>query len=122
MDYTKIRCTGCDGETKRWQTKKAGPNQGKYFLKCAKPVNRECLAFFEWEEFLYLINRDSIQMVRFRYDPRGSDGDEMPVPRDQGTTWTTSSASPARTPFQDDDHWDHDHWRDIPESNIPDRD
>lgn len=103
----KVRCPGCQGVPKRWETKKAGPNQGKFFIKCAKPVNQQCLSFFEWEQYLHIIHPELVATVRYRYDPRGSDGDEMSYPR---------------SPRSATDEPDYDHWREVPETNIPDRD
>ena len=100
VDYEKVRCPGCGCVPKRWATRKAGPNLGRFFIKCAKLVNEQCVGFFEWEDTLHIKRPELIAKVRQGYDPRHADGDEMSYPRADETSCTTSSASAARTAFE----------------------
>ncbi len=40
----------CGLQKKRIQTKKPGPNQGRYFYSCPKPMNQQCPNSFQWED------------------------------------------------------------------------
>lgn len=49
LDPMSLICS-CGLEKKRIQTKKAGPNQGRWFYSCPKPMNKQCENSFQWED------------------------------------------------------------------------
>lgn len=74
----------CGLAKKRVQTKKPGPNQGRYFYTCPKPRGQECPNSFQWEDDGDV--KVDIEGERSDYGKSGEyeggyDGDPGPIPQ-----------------------------------------
>ena len=89
-------------------TKKAGPNYGRFFIKCEDRPNQQCRAFFEWDDTFHLLFPNA------RVLSSAADGHRLPHNnRDCEPTfdWNPCAASP-------DDYGNDPYMNDVPESNV----